>query len=264
MAPPQVPVPPSRNPVIIAFFCSSERVHMSLYAAIRKVFRLMPQRIQGYVAAAVGKRRVGRMVEKLKTHDAIYDADYFAFIDRTALQSAPTVADSIIETFDPDSVLDVGCGTGALLHELNERSLAVAGLEYSREALKYCQRRSLEVVQFDLESDGDPFPGRRFDLVISVEVAEHLPATVADNFVDLICRYGNCVVFTAATPGQGGRDHVNEQPNQYWIEKFNDRGFQFLEDQTVRWRNTWKSKEVAPWYSQNLMLFATESSSTFK
>ena len=216
----------------------------------------MPRKLRSFLCQMIGRRRVGQIVEGIRTHDSIYDAEYYAFIERTASESAPIIAESIVEIFDPRSVLDVGCGTGALLHELRRRDISVAGLEYSEEALKYCRERNLNVIQFDLESDTNPFPLRTFDVVISIEVAEHLPERIADAFVDVICEHGDCVVFTAATPGQGGRDHVNEQPHQYWIEKFHRRNFRFLETQTERWRDEWEGEEVAPWYSQNLMLFA--------
>jgi hypothetical protein len=63
-------------------------------------------------------------------------------------------------------------------------------------------------------------------------------------------------VFTAAHPGQGGTDHVNEQPATYWIAKFAKRGFSSDLDLADRWRKDWEaSGQVPEFYSQNLMIF---------
>lgn len=228
---------------------------MSLYSFLKGSFRLLPRNLREVVSTTIGQERLHRIKGIARGHDDIYHAEYYKFLDKTTSRSAPAIADSIIESFYPDSVLDVGCGTGALLHELRKRDVAGTGLEYSGEAIKYCRERDLDVVKFDLESGTNPFRERKFNVVISMEVAEHLPEEVADKFVDLICEYGDQIVFTAATPGQGGKDHVNEQPHQYWIDKFHSRGFQFLEKQSEEWRQKWKNEDVASWFSQNLMLF---------
>ena len=79
-------------------------------------------------------------------------------------------------------------------------------------------------------------------------MAEHLPARSADIFLDNLSWHAKKIIFfTAAEPGQGGIDHVNEQPNDYWIEKFNVRGFIFLksESQNIRryLQKLWKYRE---------------------
>ena len=80
------------------------------------------------------------------------------------------------------------------------------------------------VLKFDLERDNLK-DTRTFDVAISMEVAEHLPEKIADRYVDLLTGLSNIIVFTAAYPGQGGDDHVNEQPALYWISKFQARAF---------------------------------------
>ena len=54
--------------------------------------------------------------------------------------------------------------------------------------------------------------GRKFDLVQSLEVGEHLPKSAADTFVETLVKHGDVVLFSAASVGQGGHDHINEQP----------------------------------------------------
>ena len=58
------------------------------------------------------------------------------------------------------------------------RGCDVFGFEYSKAALEYCRERKLAVAKFDPEKDvfSDV---RTFDVAAGMEVAEHLPATVA-------------------------------------------------------------------------------------
>jgi hypothetical protein len=97
--------------------------------------------------------------------------------------------------------------------------------------------------------------GRIFDVAISTEVAEHLPERFADRYVDLLTKAAPQIVFTAAFPGQGGADHVNEQPASYWIGKFSARGFAFDEPLSREWRRQWKEAGIARWYWMNAMIF---------
>jgi len=63
------------------------------------------------------------------------------------------------------------------------------------------------------------------------------------------------VVFSAARPGQGGSDHVNEQPPEYWITRFEQNGFVCDHERTERWRAAWAKRGVRWWYCQNLLVF---------
>ncbi len=66
--------------------------------------------------------------------------------------------------------------------------------------------------------------GSPYDLSFSTEVAEHVPEALADEFVKFMIGSGRDCVFTAAHPGQGGTGHINEQPQEYWIRKFEAMG----------------------------------------
>ena len=223
---------------------------MRASALIRNVYRtVLPPSVRE-------SRLVARLKSQLLGHDWIYDADYYArTVEGPAARSAATIADCIVADFHPRSVIDAGCGTGALLAALRERGCEVLGLEYSEAGLAYCRRRGLEVRKFDLEN-GSFDDGRSFDVAVSMEVAEHLPERSADRYVDLLARLSKVIVMTAAPPGQGGIDHVNEQPPAYWIAKFALRGCEFDEATSLRWREDWEaSGDVEGWYYRNLMIF---------
>ena len=96
-------------------------------------------------------------------------------------------------------------------------------------------------------------------MVISVEVAEHLPEPCADRYVDTLCAAARqWAILTAATPGQGGTDHVNEQPNEYWIDKLRCRGFELCMDLTAEWSGAWEAERICTWYYTNLMVFGRQ------
>ena len=66
---------------------------------------------------------------------------------------------------------------------------------------------------------------RRFDLVLSLEVAEHLPEECAATFVESLIGLGSVILFSAAIPFQGGTHHVNEQWSNYWVKNFQEREY---------------------------------------
>lgn len=81
-------------------------------------------------------------------------------------------------------------------------------------------------VVHDLEVPlGGAVDGERFELAMSLEVGEHLSPNRADGFVDDLVGLADAVLWSAATPGQGGYGHINEQPHAYWAERFEDRGY---------------------------------------
>lgn len=226
----------------------------SFIGAVKRVYRSgVPEVIRHSGPVRWFKRAC---LSKLLSHDAMYDRAYYErTVEGPAAQSAATMAASIVTEFRPKSVVDVGCGTGALLAALRACGCEVSGLEYSEAGIEFCRSRKLDVRKFDIENDA--LDARRsVDVVCSMEVAEHLPERVAERFVDLLVSFAPIVVFTAARPGQGGSDHVNEQPPEYWIAKFASRGLRHDPVTTERIAQDWRaSGAVASWYWENLMIF---------
>jgi hypothetical protein len=89
--------------------------------------------------------------------------------------------------------------------------------------------------------------------VISLEVAEHLPESSAAGFIHSLTQHGDIIVFSAALPGQGGQNHINEQWKDYWISYFNAEGYKVFD--LIR-PLIWNNLLVDWWYKQNIMVFA--------
>jgi SAM-dependent methyltransferase len=229
---------------------------MSLYGVLRRIWLQVPDGMLEVLRSSRAVQGVKRWVRgSLATHDDLYTPEFYEGVDREARASAGPITDTIVRELRPATALDVGCGTGAVLAALRDRGVRGTGLEYSEAGLAYCRARSIDVQKFDLETGEPPPIAARYDVVVSMEVAEHLPERLADPLVDLIASRGDTIVFTAAVPGQGGVDHVNEQPHAYWIQKFAARGLRFDEPASARWREEWSARGVAWFYHSNLMLF---------
>lgn len=76
------------------------------------------------------------------------------------------------EKKEPLRILDIGCGAGALMRELEEFG-EVTGIDISPRAIEYCRERGLTRV---LEADAArlPFENGAFDVVVMLDVLEHL------------------------------------------------------------------------------------------
>jgi SAM-dependent methyltransferase len=224
------------------------------YTVLRWLFhKLLPASIRELPAL---QRLSHNIVHRVANHSELYDALYYKDVDELASRSVPTMASSITGSFKPRRIIDVGCGTGALLEALRDAGCSCMGLEYSDAGLAICRSRGLDVRKFDVERSSLSHDLGTFDVAVSMEVAEHLPATCAEPFVELLTSLAPVVVFTAATPGQGGVDHVNLQPHLYWIDLFKSRGFHFQKDLSEEWRSRWEAGgDVVSFYHKNLMIY---------
>ena len=199
--------------------------------------------------------QIARLIRHMVApHDTIYDQHYYdSTVEADAARSAEVMAVSIAERFQFKTVIDVGCGTGALLSAFRKLDCEVCGLENSRAGLAYCWNRGLSVRKFNIEKDN--LNHESYDLTTSFEVAEHLPPWVANRYVALLCKLAPVVVMSAATPGQTGTDHVNERPHSYWVKKFEQNHYAFEEAASRQLSQLWKSSNVAPCYYSNVMVF---------
>ena len=156
---------------------------------------------------------------------------------------------------NPTSAIDFGCGTGHWLVGLQRLlpELKILGLN-APERKDAGVLLSAEQFQFaDLTKPADL--GRKFDLAICIELAEHLPASAADTIINSIVKHTDVVLFSGAIPGQGGTDHLNEQWPDYWTRRFAERGFQCFD---VLRPIIWMNPGISLWYRQNIMLFMRE------
>ena len=189
-------------------------------------------------------------------HGSIYDESFFEEHIYQSLQSARAVSRIICRLFDPQSVVDVGCGLGAWLRAFGELGVEqICGIDGS-----YVNRDKLLIpdanfVSTEVDSQFDI--AGRYDLAMCLEVAEHLPPKAGVRLVHSLTQASPLVLFSAALPGQGGSHHINEQWPSYWRSLFAVEGFRLFDpirplirdDSSVRW-----------WYRQNLLLFASPKS----
>jgi len=184
-----------------------------------------------------------------------YGEAFFELLSDDALRSGRVIVSLLRRHLDIHSVLDVGCGQGGWLRVWQTEGVddvfGIDGPYVNRERLLISKEKFLGG---DLSQRIDL--NREFDLVESLEVAEHIDISHADEFVDTITRHGKMVMFSAAIPGQGGTNHINEQPFEFWRERFVNRGFRqfdFIRPQILT------IHAVEPWYRYGTFLYVHES-----
>jgi len=84
-----------------------------------------------------------------------------------------------LEGRPPGRVLEVGCGTGALLYDLAERGYDGVGVELSAKARSIAHQVLADDGRFRIESEVPRHAAQSFDLLIAFEVLEHIEDDVA-------------------------------------------------------------------------------------
>ncbi len=184
-----------------------------------------------------------------------YSREFYGRSERYARRSAGRIVPILLSAWRPESVLDVGCGAGAWLAAW--RAGGIGDLRGVDTASIEDSGYLLDAGSFTQSDLSRPFDlGRRFSLVQSLEVAEHLPEAAAAGFVSSLCRHADIVLFSAAPPGQGGLHHVNEQPYAYWRERFATKGYR-----PIDWLRPLivGDDEILWWYRYNTLLFANDA-----
>jgi SAM-dependent methyltransferase len=181
-----------------------------------------------------------------------YTGEFYQDHREVSLRSAREIVPLVLRLVQPRSVIDVGCGIGTWLSVFREHGVAdVRGIDGN-----WVDRTRL-IIPEDRFSAVDlrrPFElDQRFDLAVSLEVAEHLPAESAVGFVESLTRLAPAVLFSAAIPFQGGAGHINEQWPEYWVEHFARSGYRVID--CIRGA-VWRNADVEWYYAQNTLMFA--------
>lgn len=184
-----------------------------------------------------------------------YDTQFYKNQKEGSKQSAQKIVPFIVNLLHPQSVVDVGCGVGTWLSVFkNHKVTNILGIDGS-----YVDRKQLLINESEFLPKNLTEPievGKRFDLAISLEVAEHLPNDKAEQFVTSLTKLASVVLFSAAIPGQGGVHHVNEQWPDYWFKLFAKRNYVPID--CVR-MHFWDDEKVQYWYTQNILLYVDKT-----
>jgi 2-polyprenyl-3-methyl-5-hydroxy-6-metoxy-1,4-benzoquinol methylase len=186
-----------------------------------------------------------------------YDKHYFAhYCDATKtgtlayernghwLRFFGTIADRIVSDIRPRSVLDAGCAMGFLVEALRDRGVEAFGVDISEYAISqvradikpYCRQGSIT----------EPL-AERYDLIVSIEVLEHLPTEDAIRAVGNLCEATDDFIFSSTPIDYQEITHLNVQPPEWWTELFARHSFfrdvdydpsTYLSPWAVRYRRT--------------------------
>ena len=191
--------------------------------------------------------------------EATYDQAFYEGQMAESLQSARIYIAHLHKYLQPSSVLDVGCGRGMWLKACGELgSTKLIGLDGGWNRPELMVEPTISFRPIDLDQ---PFTEPRVDLAMCLEVAEHLAPASAATFVTSLGSTSDVVLFGAALLGQGGTNHINEQPASYWAALFDKQGF----DAFDLFRPTlWGDKRVCFWYRQNTFLYARRDSAVHR
>lgn len=185
-----------------------------------------------------------------------YDEKFYRAQKDGSFESAKTIIPIVREFIKPKVVMDIGCGLGTWLAVWKSFGAEVIGIDgdYVNRDMLYIDKENFIAANL---AENHVDVGGKVDLVESLEVAEHLPESRAEGFVQNLTEISDVVLFSAAIPFQGGTNHINEQWQSYWAEIFEKFGYVPVD--CIR-HQVDKLAGVILCYVQNSLIYVKESS----
>lgn len=139
------------------------------------------------------------------------------------LQFFGTIAENVVQQFSPKTALDAGCAIGMLVETLRNYGVDTEGFDISEYAVSQAPEYLKPYIKIDNILNPDA-SNKHYDLVICIEVLEHLTEAEADTAIANIARWGDTVLFSSSPEDFSETTHINVQKPGYWIEKFAQHG----------------------------------------
>jgi Methyltransferase domain len=167
---------------------------------------------------------------EMKSPSELFDAYYYAhdcgepyLRNETWMNQFALFADRIASTIQPGSVLDAGCAWGFLVEALHQRNIEAWGVDISEYAIQnvhpdyrpYCRVGSIT----------EPFDHPHYDLIVCIEVLEHMQKPEAEEAVANFCNHTDDILFSSTPYNYKEATHFNVQPPEYWAECFARHSF---------------------------------------
>jgi len=189
---------------------------------------------------------------KKKTYPGVPETIDYQAIYQEERPFADRLAIWIKDKINPTKVLDLGCGPGIYVWTLKDVGVDVKGVDIDP-----------RVDGLDLIEQGDllSLNGVSADLIVCMEVAEHIDPQYSDDIVNSVYKSiedGGILLWTAAQPGQGGVGHINCRTKEYWLQKFIKAGLTYDDALTGELIDYCKQGIHMGWFVNNVMVLRKE------
>jgi hypothetical protein len=188
--------------------------------------------------------------------DEIYGAKYCKKINAKLwrFNTIPNAIKVLNDHFKPTSVIDVGCANGIHLKAFKDLGVQdLFGIEGTVHWASYIEENHGD--KYKILDFREPLhPTRTYDLVLCLEVLEHLEKSAARQAVINLISLGSTLCISA-NPSGGGHYHVNPQPRDYWIKLFEKHGVKYQQAESEHLEKKFSNIQCSAWFKENLKVF---------
>ena len=167
---------------------------------------------------------------KIEAKDITYDSFYYKNYNGNSYGRTPgwikffdKISENIIKTLQPRTVLDVGCAYGLLVETLRNRGVDAFGIDISEYAIQQVRNDLKEYCH--VSSILQPLTNR-YDLIVSIEVIEHIDEKNCDRVIKNLCLASDQILLATTPDDFDDPTHFNVQPPLYWVQRFSQYGFE--------------------------------------
>lgn len=163
--------------------------------------------------------------------------------DEVWMEFFNSVAARIVRDIGPATALDAGCALGFLVEALRTRGVDASGVDLSEYAIEHAHESVRRHCRVGTLTEALP---RRYDLIVCIEVLEHLSPVEADKAIENFCKHSDDVLISSTPFEYKEVTHLNVRPPDYWAQRFAQHGFfrdmdfdaSFITPWAVRFRKT--------------------------
>lgn len=187
-----------------------------------------------------------------------YDESFYLRQQEGSEKLAVKITEHLTKFYKPKTIIDIGCGRGSWLSAFADENITKRiGVDGPWNSQNDMLDQRIQFFPSDLAHPENITVEGRFDLAMSLEVAEHLPPESSNAFVKALVKYSDVILFSAAYEHQGGNAHINERKHSFWAELFAHEGYvPFDLFRPVFWGDP----DVRFWYQQNCFLYVEKNS----